>query len=82
MSEPIDPHEVAVYCEQFFGADRRGQKVFEYLLQRFARPPVLKGGIDAVLQTYYNDGARAVLDHLLQLVEAGRRPEQVEPDAD
>jgi hypothetical protein len=41
-----------------------GAAILEDLIQKFARDPVMKGGIDAVLQTYANGGARKVLDHI------------------
>lgn len=61
MPEPIDPR---VYA-RLFEEDREGAAVLDELTVRFARPAVTKGGIDAILQTYQNDGARKVLDFIV-----------------
>ncbi|KXJ63015.1 hypothetical protein AXY46_03075 [Achromobacter xylosoxidans] len=55
--------EPSVYKE-IFEDDRRGAAVLEDLIQRFARPPVQTGGIDAVLQTYHRLGERRVMDFI------------------
>ncbi len=64
MPEPIDPR---VYA-RLFEEDREGAAVLEELMRRFAKPAVIKGGIDAVLQTYHNDGARSVLEFIVARV--------------
>jgi hypothetical protein len=64
MPEPIDPR---VYA-RLFEEDREGAAVLDELAARFARPAVTKGGIDAVLQTYHNDGARAVIEFIVARV--------------
>lgn len=64
MPEPIDPR---VYA-RLFEEDREGAAVLEELMRRFAKPAVIKGGIDAVLQTYHNDGARSVLEFIVSRV--------------
>ncbi|SEI78757.1 hypothetical protein [Achromobacter sp. NFACC18-2] len=56
----VDP---SVYKE-IFEDDRRGAAVLEDLIQRFARPQVNSGGIDAVLKTYERGGMRLVLDFI------------------
>jgi hypothetical protein len=61
---PIDPR---VYA-RLFEEDREGAAVLEELTLKFARPAVMKGGIDAVLQTYHNDGARSVLQHIVSRI--------------
>ncbi|MFU1927509.1 hypothetical protein ACLQ9J_04170 [Bordetella hinzii] len=55
--------EPSVYKE-IFEDDRRGAAVLEDLVQRFARPQVSNGGIDAVLKTYERGGMRLVLDFI------------------
>lgn len=47
-----------------FEDHRIGAAILEKLIQIFARPAVVKGGIDAVLQTYHNDGSRRVLEYI------------------
>lgn len=41
-----------------------GAAILEQLIQIFARPAVVQGGIDAVLQTYHRDGSRRVMEHI------------------
>ena len=47
-----------------FEDDRRGVVILEHLIRTFARPAVVKGGIDAVLETYQRDGQRRVLEFI------------------
>jgi hypothetical protein len=47
-----------------FETDKRGARILDDLIQRFVRPSVNKGGIDAVLQTYQNAGARKPIDFI------------------
>lgn len=42
-----------------------GTAVLEDLVARFSRAQVSKGGIDAILKTYENGGARKVVDYIL-----------------
>ncbi|NYH99597.1 hypothetical protein [Cupriavidus plantarum] len=51
--------------KQIFEDDRRGAALLEDLTNRFARPAVTTGGIDAVLQTYHRDGARRALEYIV-----------------
>lgn len=48
-----------------FETDKRGAAILEHLTQAFARPAVVKGGIDAVLETYQRAGQRLVLDFIV-----------------
>lgn len=72
--EPADPEfsakraRLAEMYRDIFEVDRRGQVILEDLMHRFRAGPVLRGGIDAVLQTYHNDGQRSVLDHILRMI--------------
>lgn len=63
MPEPIDPR---VYA-RLFEEDREGAAVLEELMRRFAKPACLKGR-NAVLQTYHDAGARAVLEFIVARV--------------
>ena len=69
----------AVY-KAIFEDDRRGAAVLEDLIQRFARPAVTTGGIDAILKTYQRDGMRSVMDYITtQINRANGVPD---PNAD
>lgn len=54
--------------KELFEDDRRGAAILEDLTQRFARPAVTHGGIDAVLQTYHRDGMRRVIEHIVGMI--------------
>lgn len=58
-----DPIPPAIYA-RLFEEDRDGAAVLEELIRIFARPAKLDGGIDAVLRTYHDAGARRVLDFI------------------
>ncbi len=69
----------ALYKE-IFEDDRRGAAILEDLIQRFARPAVTTGGIDAILKTYQRDGMRSVVEHITnQINRANGVPD---PNAD
>jgi len=55
------PKEYAALFED----DRRGAAILEHLTRVFARPAVVTGGIDAVLQTYQRDGQRRVIEFIV-----------------
>ena len=42
-----------------------GALILEDLVRRFHRPAQLSGGIDAVLTTYHREGARSVVDFIV-----------------
>lgn len=42
-----------------------GALILEHLINRFTRPAVTEGGIDAVLKTYLRQGQRQPLDYIL-----------------
>ena len=50
--------------KQIFEDHKVGAAILEELIQRFAKAPVMRGGIDAILQTYAFGGQRRVLDHI------------------
>lgn len=58
----------AAEYKALFEDDKRGAAILEHLIQMFARPAVLKGGIDAVLETYHRDGQRRVIDHIVNQI--------------
>lgn len=64
MSTEQDPRPTAQDYADLFEVNRQGARVFEDLVQRFYRPQVTKGGIDAVLETYERGGMRKVIDFI------------------
>lgn len=55
--------DAAMY-KRVFEDHHEGRLIFDALLLQFARPAVVKGGIDAVLETYQRDGQRRVLEFI------------------
>ncbi|WPE28066.1 hypothetical protein PshuTeo1_38010 [Pseudomonas hunanensis] len=51
--------------KRVFEQHAEGRIVLEALISRFARNAVTVGGIDAILTTYQQSGARMVLDHIV-----------------
>lgn len=49
---------------RLFEGSPTGELVLEDLVRRFARGPVTKGGIDAILQTYLRAGSRDVIEFI------------------
>jgi len=66
--EPLAPE---VYA-RVFENHAEGVQVLEDLVRRFHRPAVTEGGIDAVLKTYHREGARAVVDFIINRVNQAR----------
>lgn len=64
MAEGPTPQDYA----DLFETDKRGARILEHLLLRFVRPPVTKGGIDAILQTYDHMGQRKPLDFIVSQI--------------
>lgn len=60
-TEPLKP---PIY-KAVFEDDKRGAAILEELIQRFSRPAVTTGRIDAVLKTYHREGARSVVDFIV-----------------
>lgn len=52
-----------------FEDDRRGAAILQDLLQRFVRPSVSTGGIDAVLQTFERAGQRKPIDFIATMID-------------
>lgn len=61
---PLDP---AVYA-RVFEVHPEGAQVLEELTLRFMRPAKRTGGIDAVLETYHRDGARSVIEFIVNRI--------------
>jgi hypothetical protein len=51
--------------KRVFEEHHEGRMVLELLIQRFAKSACTVGGIDAILTTYKQAGAREVLDHVV-----------------
>lgn len=65
--------------QRVFEESREGAAVLDYLIRRFCRPAVTKGGIDAVLQTYRNDGARQVPEFIVAMINQANGVTHDEP---
>jgi hypothetical protein len=61
---PVDPR---IY-RRIFEQDQDGAAILDELWRVFAKSAVCEGGIDAVLKTYRNDGARMVLEHIVRRI--------------
>jgi hypothetical protein len=68
--------------KQIFEDDVRGASILEDLVGRFSRPAVVKGGIDAVLETYSRAGNRAVIDYIFRRLEQANGVQPVNEDED
>lgn len=66
------PHPTPEEYAALFEDDKRGAAILEHLIQLFARPPVVDGGIDAVLKTYERGGQRKVLDFIATQINRAR----------
>lgn len=62
-----------------FEGHPEGRLILEDLTQRFARPAICKGGIDAVLETYQRDGQRRVLEYIVNQINRANGV-QVQPE--
>lgn len=75
--QELDP---AVYARVFEG-HAEGAQILEELALRFARPAKRTGGIDAVLETYHRDGARSVVEFIVNRInQANGADAHVDPD--
>jgi hypothetical protein len=59
-----------------FAINRQGAKVLDDLFKRFAKGHVTSGGIDAILQTYANNGAREVLEFIIKRINRADRVDE------
>lgn len=78
MSSP-SPIDSRVY-RRIFEEDGDGAAVLAELWRIFAKGAVTKGGIDAVLATYHNDGARSVLEHIVRRINQANGVNDDAPD--
>lgn len=65
---PIDPR---IYA-RIFEEDGDGAAILEELVVIFSKPPRVEGGIDAVLKTYRDAGARMVLEHIVARINQAK----------
>lgn len=78
MHTPKSGVSASLFAE-VFEDDRRGAAILEHLAIHFPGKTVLRGGVDAVLQTFYHDGQRSVIDYInLQLQKAHGGPDAEE----
>lgn len=61
----MTPEQVDAMFKRVFEEHHEGAMCFELLIQRFTKNACTVGGIDAVLTTYKQAGAREVLDHVV-----------------
>ena len=61
----MTPEQVDDMFKRVFEDHNEGRIVLELLIQRFAKNACTVGGIEAVLTTYTQAGAREVLDHVV-----------------
>lgn len=64
----LTPEQTDDMFKRVFEDHHEGRIVLELLIQRFAKNACTVGGIDAILTTYKQAGAREVLDHIMNRV--------------
>lgn len=75
----LDP---AVYA-RVFENHAEGAQIIEELAQLFRhRPPIVKGGIDAILSTYRSQGNAEVIDFIINRINRARGIDANERDDD
>jgi len=67
MNDRPEPLAPEVYA-RVFENHAEGAQILEDLIRRFHRPAVTAGGIDAILATYHREGARAVVDFIVNRI--------------
>ena len=81
MSE-LTPEQQDAMFKRVFEDHHEGRMCLDLLIQRFAKNAVTVGGIDAILTTYKQAGAREVLDHVvLRINRANGVQDQPEEEA-
>lgn len=68
MTDRLSPEDLQRYYRELFELDSRGVAILNDLLLQFAKPAVLKGGIDAVIETYHRMGSQAVVQHIVRQI--------------
>lgn len=81
MSQQHDEPTPEMYL-RVFEDNPAGAAILQHLISRFSRPAVTKGGIDAVLQTYYNNGASQVLTFITMKIEQANGVQHDDPEGD
>lgn len=81
MTDPRTRVTPEMYARVFEG-HAEGVLLLEDLVRRFHRPAVLQGGIDAVLSTYHREGARSVVDFIVNQCNKANGVPADEHDAD
>ena len=76
----MDSTELAYVYRDIFESDRRGAMILDDLITRFSKPAVVKGGIDAVLQTYHREGAREVVQHIVRQINRANGVTEPNPE--
>jgi len=61
----MTPEQTDALFKRVFEEHHEGRIALELLIQRFAKNACTVGGIDAILTTYKQAGAREVLDHVV-----------------
>lgn len=64
----LTPEQTDDMFKRVFEDHHEGRIVLDLLIQRFAKNACTVGGIDAILTTYKQAGAREVLDHIMNRV--------------
>lgn len=64
----MTPDQQDALFKRVFEDHHEGRIALDLLIQRFARNAVTTGGIDAILKTYKQSGAREVLDHIMDRI--------------
>lgn len=64
----LTPEQTDDMFKRVFEDHHEGRIALELLIQRFAKNACTVGGIDAILTTYKQAGAREVLDHIMNRV--------------
>lgn len=64
----LTPEQTDAMFKRVFEEHHEGRIVLELLIQRFAKNACTVGGIDAILTTYKQAGAREVLDHVVNRI--------------
>jgi len=75
----LTPEQTDDMFKRVFEDHHEGRLVLELLIQRFAKNACTVGGIDAILTTYKQAGAREVLDHVVNRINRANGV-QVDPN--
>jgi hypothetical protein len=81
MNKSIDRPGPQEYLE-LFETDRRGARILEDLILRFSQPPVVAGGIDAVLKTYLRIGQTEVVNYIVRQINKANNVQVNEEEND